>query len=471
MNISAAARTVRHEAKVALEEFKYEPEQSFKAELNVVKNRHIAMQCVVDDSGAALQRIIQAHINGSSSISAAKTSSTYGAALMSAGPCQTFEKLVTLEELKSMVNEFDSCHDAEGLVAAKARCDGIGDVVTELTKSLNIACKDLYNARTQQRQVAMHMAVQEAKARMKQAKLAAASGDKAASGPTSKEQSGIDLVFNVDSSSQQMPTISWEDTNEDANWQRDLSIPLLITCCPIVEDSDPDAAAFLKSKKECQDKFTSSKIRTTHGRAQLKLKDGAAEFALQKQSIIMPPSIWCLDSALAAVDSGKDTMTRELVGTLQPALFGTAMNSRHVGFELHNLATMRLTLSGTRSACVPGFPEFCQGMKDPEDKSQQYVHQHSSVLFERLQRIGKTDLARLMESSNILWGTVGPRDIIYVPAGSVLIERTGTDSYVIGIKFTAIISNVFIRRRLHPCVLHLTTSEHQGDGAFSSVIC
>ena len=128
-----------------------------------------------------------------------------------------------------------------------------------------------------------------------------------------------------------------------------------------------------------------------------------------------------------------DASTRAMCS---PSIFGMAQNCQSHGFEVGCLPTMRLGLLGARRVGVSRFTDIGAYVRNIKGGKALSMPISSSHVTEWLKKATTQDITNFYkENVNMWWGTVGPNDLLYIPAGFIKFESTLDKAPVYGLRW------------------------------------
>ena len=159
-----------------------------------------------------------------------------------------------------------------------------------------------------------------------------------------------------------------------------------------------------------------------------------------------------LGAAGDTIMKDSDMTGSNLQKTASPAIFRITANSVYFGFDLSALACIRFTLSGIRSCILARFSLVAKHAS--EQSGLINANLSASAVVHWLQHVSKEKLEAYMSTPEpcMWWCTVSAGDLLYVPAGFIMAERTMNQAESTGLRFSMVVKSDKSARNELQCV-------------------
>ncbi len=229
--------------------------------------------------------------------------------------------------------------------------------------------------------------------------------------------------------------------------------PLLVTCVSEVVklENTSLAAALLFNKAGFMNnpKINVSKGGPGRGQqvpGQASIKDDIHEVLLKAAGPLGEGTVTVktLNALKEFANNTKDISKESVVDAFEPVIFGMQRGTKHCGTERHCMSSLRLSFTGSRRVVAASFQDVYSYMlkvpvpRDPIGKKES----GESVLGYSLEQV-TTFFAKMTQSSvesfsaagyPIMAGTVGSLEVLYLPAGWIVMDMIAASEDCFGIK-------------------------------------
>ena len=346
-------------------------------------------------------------------------------ALLKAGPSQGFENICLLEDLGEFSHHMSISANAEDLKQVIAQAGAAKRLVDSLIASVKVAFNDLQGARANHRRLEKDRAAAAEKRRREME-------TKDVEQPTKRravaEKTGI---FSLENGRVDLPV--YTECNLKKLFESDgaaavdlFDAPFIVSQVPWFKalcEADPMQAEIANFRSV----FDSSPSKVQTGRGAIKLQCQQLSGQIAAQLVGMFPNGFEVKPTGAAEGS------KLLQANLGLAMFGYAANAELAAMERALLPCFRLGFAGTRMVAISRFTDVGEFVRQ---KTNQANKPYSSNAIKKWFK--EAPVPEIMECLNsgvrVWWATVGPHDLIYMPAGCVAMDRVLNSGDYIGVK-------------------------------------
>ena len=418
---------------------KFTMANALNVEIGLVTNRQGALGAVQVD-----QKTVDEYMKKFTSPAedADDASVTGSSVVLKAGPCMNFLQVKSLPDVKSCSEKFMQCRNLEQLFKVKEEATGSLELLKELVTSGRNALASLSKGAASIEKEEKQK-VKEAQAEAQKKVLAAQKMAQASLG-ISKGKTKIDqdqlpanVVFEHASTDAQrvhaFPCKAGPAGEGNLASEADLDKPFVITGAKVLKDMSETHDTFKAEIAAFQGQFNGSTQQATTGRGQMKVTDAA-----------LKASIYAHFENMLGCDEKVIMQDTKMIGdTLQkvaaPAIFGISKNSVYYGYEFCALACLRYTFTGTRTCAVVRFSQLAEHVSRESKQLSRSLSAGAALHW--LQHVSKEKLASFLSSSptpQMFWITVSAGDMLYLPAGYLVAEKTMNMSDSSGLRLSMI---------------------------------
>jgi hypothetical protein len=469
---SECAKTIS-ESDAAIEEFKAGSTDRYDSEVQIVANRKKALELVSSSSNGSsdasdqLAKHIESIVLGSQAeegvsragAGCAGASTCAGdsvVAIMRAGPCRNFRKLITIDSLSLILGQMSQCKSKADLAGFKdITFNGPRKILIELVASCRQAVKDLYSARLEfvkREATKIVKAKAEAQKKHKDADTLARAAlgldpNRSGSKNDKSAQRCSESVFAHEAALEhRIRTLAFAEVGAASESPLDFQQPFIITGVPVLDLLDKDKQ--IKAEVDAfRESFSQSKVRESKTRGQFRIQDEMLIRTVERKLLERLPHDSLLPIPMASMSS--------LARCLGIATFAIAPSSYNCAFEMACVATLRCQIEGSRSVVVSRFSKlgaFVRESGPPQARSKPLSHLAVKSWLEQVppEKL-KEFLASPGNDGAMSFGTIGPSDMLYTPAGAITTEKAGPSGDVVGFRlgFIASKDSLAVRELTH----------------------
>ena len=172
--------------------------------------------------------------------------------------------------------------------------------------------------------------------------------------------------------------------------------------------------------------FKSHPLRASEGRAQKRLKqEEGADVLGARFAGLLPASM--------QVPVPRDEQRQHVA--FEPAVFAMVPGQDFFSTEVEQLASLRLSVEGHRTCLAARFTHLCQFAATIDGSSTEETVPLQRC-FSLLQHMTVDQCAKFSARFNIFYGTIGPKDAMYMPSGFVMAEVVCNRSDFFGVRMS-----------------------------------
>ena len=423
--LEASVKSLAGECANILQEFRDNGDSAdFQEEMNILDRRQKWLQAVLDCDDRVSALIEEQTKEEKQALEDQRTTSQDVTALSRIGPCRNYRELKTTSALKKLGAEYRTCTSNQAIKDANENNGEQKKVVLTLVAAVKAAKSDLQAAK--KRKEAARKKEEEKAAKAAKAEKAAATGNSSTIGKRKAAQAKGEpqpAAAAASKSTQARKRVTTQGILLDSGsqlWQGErYQIPTLsgdvsMGSFDVDKPFVVSGVALPEHARQCLQKFaqvfSNSALRVTEGRAQTPLPSGVAavEKALHDKKHL--PSHWHLQFGEAA-DPSAGPVPSSLASVLKASTFGIAgLSISNARTELAMLPCVRIFEQGNLVLAVHTPQEF--GTSDRMTTAMHVMNSGS-----------EQDLAKMGEEKELFLATVGPGDLVYFPAASVVSHK------------------------------------------------
>ena len=386
--------------------------QLFQEERRILDRRMQWLQALLDGDEALKAMLDSQAAEEASAQQDSKTTSADLSALVRAGPCRDYQNLKALETLRRFGASFRSCTSNQGIKDMNEEGAGMKKTVGTLMSAAKAAKTDLASA---QKRWETNRKKEEERAKKAEKAAAAAAAKEGKGGKGQASQQGVQrnrvstqtlLLGGGPANSGNFDLWQGEEYRILSGCPCNPNKPFICSGVALPQQVNKKVAEFGQV-------FANSSLRVTEGRALAPLGD--ASLKLQKAlDEILPPGppgdgqVWHTVLPESGEDAAHADHKDALASPMRMSMFGIAACSTKAGaVEVGMMPCVRVFTQGSFAVAIY-CPSTFSGGESRMAQAQETMTQ------------GNVDeIKALAESGQLLVGTVGPGDLLYLPAACI----------------------------------------------------
>lgn len=345
-----------------------------------------------------------------------KTSSTSRSVVGYAPPCASYEKLVTVQFVSGIAEEFQAATSVDDIKETKQKIASTRKPLKELASAVSDAAKELTMAREMASRPSA-VGGRKCKGTGKGKAGRGVAGD--FEGATAAPANTCFLLEMGPEAGADMPsvTVEGEETTAVDDQTVDYGKPLVIKCACLAKNmAEQSIVAILDN---FQNEFDKSQAKLQNGRGGMRVPSANPAVVLARGHLAK-----LLPGFLNTAES------ESLERTMELNAFAVAKDQTKNSCEQDSLATLRFQARGTRKVFMTRAEDMIKYMVEVRKMPASVVTPSRASVFMKV--MDKHAIAEYASQYALFHTTVAAQDVLYTPIGYLLVERTLQGCDIVG---------------------------------------